>query len=276
MTRRIVKPQPTMMVNAGQRMWTHEDVAGHFGEHVFGGCFAKMATCPYGVPGDYLWCRETWGYRGGHWSTSTPDIETVLIHYRADDARADIVGKKGSFMGLPKQRPFNNPHPADSDAWWDAESKRTEYLRRWWDQDRPSIHMPRWASRLTLKITEVRVQRLQEITKEDALAEGIDRPESDDEICAQDAYRELWLSINGPGSWEANPWVWCLTFDTIKANVERITEDWMEKRRPTVVYEDYELLGGRFDIYWTVRNKLRNTCAKTLRAAIDEAMKEKG
>ena len=101
--------------------------------------------------------------------------------------------------------------------------------RRW----RPSIHMPRWASRITLQINGVRVERLQEISYEDALAEGVSdlsallhedwRPlegESGDE-CArrlrwpQRLYKQLWQSINGPGSWDTNPWVWCISFRRI-------------------------------------------------------------
>jgi hypothetical protein len=80
----------------------------------------------------------------------------------------------------------------------------------------PSIHMPRWASRITLEIVAVRVERLQEISEDDARAEG----------CRHDAvvnvrngkptllvkYRDLWESINGPGSWDANPWVWVISF----------------------------------------------------------------
>lgn len=75
----------------------------------------------------------------------------------------------------------------------------------------PSIHMPRWASRITLEITEIRVQRLQAIIPDDARAEGCD-----DEICAKGAFQELWESINGAGSWALNPWVWAITFKWIK------------------------------------------------------------
>jgi hypothetical protein len=89
---------------------------------------------------------------------------------------------------------------------------------------RPSIHMPRWASRITLKITDVRVERLHDISEADALAEGI--VEKPDRIWWVDdgdpehgfgspraAYAELWSSINGPGSWDANPWVWAVSFE---------------------------------------------------------------
>jgi hypothetical protein len=79
-----------------------------------------------------------------------------------------------------------------------------------------SMFMPRWASRITLEITEVRVQRLQEISTEDALAEGIPHPESlASTIGNRGQYRSLWESINGKGSWDANPFVWAISFKRI-------------------------------------------------------------
>lgn len=105
---------------------------------------------------------------------------------------------------------------------------------------RPSIHMPRWASRITLEIAGVRVERLQDISEADAIAEGIERGvgfpgwyryplPGDSEGLAESgrlgkvptafpklAYRALWESINGPGSWDANPWVWVVEFKTVK------------------------------------------------------------
>lgn len=92
---------------------------------------------------------------------------------------------------------------------------------------RPSIHMPRWASRITLEITDVRVERLQDISEEDAKAEGL-KYHSDlygyrlygkysgigptDGVGALDSFRSLWQSINGLESWDANPWVWVVEF----------------------------------------------------------------
>lgn len=70
--------------------------------------------------------------------------------------------------------------------------------------------MPRWASRITLEVTAVRVERLQDISPEDCIAEGI--PGGRGRIDITGDYKDLWESINGPGSWAANPWVWVVEF----------------------------------------------------------------
>jgi hypothetical protein len=75
--------------------------------------------------------------------------------------------------------------------------------------------MPRWASRITLEVTEVRVQRLQDISEQDAKAEGVTRPmvlHDDDGTSFVDAFRDLWFCLHGPGSWDANPWVVAISF----------------------------------------------------------------
>ncbi len=96
---------------------------------------------------------------------------------------------------------------------------------------KPSIHMPRWASRITLEVTGVRVERLQDISEEDAIAEGVEvlwRGYDDAQdfyrnyhtggylFTAKASYRTLWESINGPGSWERNDWVWVIEFKRIE------------------------------------------------------------
>jgi hypothetical protein len=139
--------------------------------------------CPYGQPGDRLWVRETW------WLDVSNQNGLTISRYATEDA----------------PHHWRVPSPADLDR---LKNKRLDQGRC-----RPSIHMPRWASRITLEITEVRVQRLQEISEEDCWAEGI---EAD---CTQATpfleYHELWESINGPGSWDLNPWVWAITFKRI-------------------------------------------------------------
>lgn len=93
------------------------------------------------------------------------------------------------------------------------------------------IHMPRLASRLTLIVTDVRVQRLQEISEADAVAEGIDRhgdrfsgygKASDQWMGAIDSFASLWNSIHGPEAWDANPWVVALTFTATPQNIDQI------------------------------------------------------
>lgn len=81
--------------------------------------------------------------------------------------------------------------------------------RKW----KPSIFMPRWASRISLRVTSVRVERLNDISQTDAIAEGVSGVNTGDFVTA---YSELWESINGTDSWQANPWVWVIEFERVK------------------------------------------------------------
>jgi len=175
-TRRVVKPAPCLT----RGMQTHEfAVGGH------------DYRCPYGVPGDRLWVRETFadgveGCPGG-------------ISYRANHCDPKGDG------------------PAHPMKW------------------RPSIFMPRAASRILLEVTDVRVERLQEISEGDAKAEGItelslqgDEPgawwtaaphRSMHSRTPRGAFLRLWRSIHGDGSWDANPWVWVVSFRRIDGGV---------------------------------------------------------
>ncbi len=91
------------------------------------------------------------------------------------------------------------------------------------DRWRPSIHMPRWASRITLEVTEVRAERLQDISEGDAMAEGaplelapIDYVRLGAVASRRGGFIRMWEQINGAGSWDANPWVWCVEFKKIE------------------------------------------------------------
>lgn len=197
-TRRIVKIQSTTTEPPYLRpdgRYTYTVCEGH--------AVGEPFPCPYGIPGDRLWVRENYRY-------SLPDS----IRYQADGAV--IITKPPASVVIPNHK-----------------------LNDW----RPSIHMPRWASRLTLEITEIRVQRLQDISEEDAIAEGIECAHRDEDRTFWKNYRfksphpkrgkvwnpeenqivnynrepirsyqSLWESINGPGSWDANPYVWAITF----------------------------------------------------------------
>lgn len=172
--------------------------------------------CPYGQPGDRLWVRETWAVR---LYASDPPQEGCgdwHVYYEAD--------------GFHELRP---------------EAGAVKIGRGAVGRLRPSIHMPRWASRITLEVTGVRVERLHDITEADAIAEGVDPSpgiRGDDDLMVQQVmsahsdmdkpmmpapvarYVLLWDSINGkqPGvtNWNANPWVWVIEFRRVTAEAE--------------------------------------------------------
>ncbi len=192
-TRRIVKYIPDL---GEPPLWCHragsEELRNLIGDY--------RRYCPYGQPVDKLWVRETWAAR--------PDQDQ-----------------------LP-------PNMCDnSGLWWRASlpafPQGYESCHGKW---RPSIHMPRWASRINLEVTSVKAERLQDITEMDAMAEGIvecpipadedgpnrigymvgpDDGKSGLDVSPRDSFRKLWESINGPGSWDLNPWVWALSFKKI-------------------------------------------------------------
>ena len=134
----------------------------------------------FGKPGHRIWVRETW-------------------------TQESIDAEDGSYS--PDYRATANGQPLDG---------------RW----TPAIHMPRWASRITLEITDVRVERLNSISESDAIVEGLERYNDDGIIyygpfergdCRPEvAYRDLWLSIYGAESWQANPWVWVIEFKRVE------------------------------------------------------------
>lgn len=200
--RQVIKPQPFL---SDTGIWYPSSVPGdkrnHTGKHYASEQHMRKGLvvdfCPYGKPGDGLWVRETFRYVKG--------VYTPSVQYQVDANK-----KSSEFQDLDKI-----PH-----NWQDS---------RW----RPSIHMPRWASRITLEITDIHVERVKEITEVDAIAEGAfdggctncgcssypatcgcDNP-TPDHI---ETFIELWNSINekrGFG-WDVNPWVWCIAFRRIR------------------------------------------------------------
>lgn len=109
-----------------------------------------------------------------------------------------------------------------ADGLYDTPAKEHLCDNRW----RPSIHMPRAASRILLEITDVRVERLREITEDDAMSEGVLRKspvywqsylgDNRNTLSSRDSFWTLWSSIHGPESWSENPWVWVITFKRIE------------------------------------------------------------
>jgi hypothetical protein len=159
------------------------------------------ADCPYGKPGDQLWLREAWRTYASLDGIPPRDIAPGAgIQYEA--LGTSLPGDKGDYLlGMGRYR--------------------------------PSMFMPRWASRILLEITSVRVERLLDISEADAQAEGVERRiigegwreyglDKQTEACgtpplisAKESFYSLWESINGPGSWDANPWVWCIEFKKV-------------------------------------------------------------
>jgi len=160
--------------------------------------------CPHGKPGDRIWVRETW--------------RTAIS---LDDKSPSEVGALA--IAANYRKPWA---PIKYEA--DGATDNADVLRDFggkWGKTRVSIHMPRWASRITLEITGVRVERLQDISRADAIAEGgppshpsIDRVSCDIGFAtdfSRSWYAQLWESIHGEGSWALNPWVWAITFRRI-------------------------------------------------------------
>ncbi|EBX1153299.1 hypothetical protein ADQ19_09625 [Salmonella enterica subsp. enterica serovar Minnesota] len=177
----------------GKYFWSQSDARGlKMRSKVFG--------CPYGEVGDRIWVRET--YQGPLF-----DYEH-MESYLEDSSKFE----KPEFCVY---RADGNPAPEFYDA--------DDNLHCGWS---PSIHMPRWASRITLEITGVRVERLNSISQEDAQAEGMELtgwrptysdPDSGGEVWTPyDNFAQLWESIYGEESWKANPWVWVIEFKRIE------------------------------------------------------------
>lgn len=163
------------------------------------GNFGLRKPCKFGDIGDRLWVRETAKYKryGGLWVFDVFDHAEANVIYEAD--------KESKYFML------------DSDT-----------MKKFKEGKKPSIFMPRWASRITLEIVSVRVESLVDISEHDAKAEGIEQDENklfkcytpkagwlaiDDPV---ESYKTLWDSINGMGSWYDNPWVWVIEFKKVE------------------------------------------------------------
>lgn len=187
-TRRIIKVQPHAGVRNSVLVKSgFED--GH----------GKELVCPFGAVGDRLWVRETW--------------QGPLF----DEEQLDEFLRDTEPFYTPKYCQYaadGGPKPEYCD--------RDDNIRYGW---RPSIHMPRWASRITLEITGVRVERLQDISQADAIAEGAPPSHPSIDAVSRDYgfpdfsrswFGQTWWSIYGAESWQANPWVWVIEFKRVE------------------------------------------------------------
>lgn len=183
----LMTPDNAQKVFDGTKTQTRRIVKGlgafHNGVlHCGGKHGLEKALCPYGTVGDRLWIREAWGMsyidivptdrpfiEGGTWGSPSRPNRRQCVVFKAHGA-------------MPDNSPLETA--------------------RW----RPSIHMPRWACRSVVEMTEVRVERVQDISEEDARAEGCGYIQTVAEFAT------LWTSIHGPDAWKRNDWVFVLTF----------------------------------------------------------------
>ena len=199
-TRRVVKPQPGDF----QRVVRSCDSPSGWG-------YARMIsgvqniTCPYGQPGDRLWVRETFviehNYNLGDYDPPFQDGRPVKYHDAEIDT--DPYWEQPHYRATDPTPEFYIVDDYDPGCSW-----------------KPSIHMPRWASRITLEITDVRVERVQDITDEGIMAEGFGYNQLREDGRMKngfpiiDGFADLWDSINAKRgySWDLNPWVWAISF----------------------------------------------------------------
>lgn len=220
-TRRIMKPQPED--NGLGLLWGPSRKGpkrGWYCDTPYGGTPHPdwLAQCPYGQPGDLLWVRETFALEHNVEAEEPTHADGRPIKRRPDN---DIDG----VFPLWVQPHYRATDDAPDLAYEDSDEPEC----RW----KPSIHMPRWASRLTLEITAVRVERLQDISEADAMAEGI-FPLTEEPgrwlngkvnfkySSPLSAFIGLWCAINGPLAWKDNPFVWVLEFRVHKVNVDEL------------------------------------------------------
>lgn len=189
---------------AGRKMQTRREVHPDIAVSISNNPDRILYRCPFGQTGDVLWVRETFAKCIGRDEITPSEMENAyelspdrFIVYKADSKE--------------------ETHP-DHPEWGN---------KRW----KPSIHMPKDAARIWLRITDVRVERLHDISEADAIAEGVERiadygttgyklyTEPDaaySDIDAKWSFESLWHSINGADNWNANPWVWVLEFERIE------------------------------------------------------------
>jgi hypothetical protein len=207
-TRRVVKPQPYWQKGKGLVSpgwaWNIEPKCKlqAWPEDGIGSQMAKF--CPYGIVGDRLWVREAWSH-----GTAPNNPNGIAVYL--------VSGSREQF-----EKEYAKLHP-------DAPKESADWCHEW--VNKSPLFMPRWASRITLELTGVRVERLQSISMEDAKAEGVlfdplESTYSDDNpprkriggLQRLVEYKKLWDKINGKKHpWESNPFVWVLEFRRIES-----------------------------------------------------------
>ena len=228
-TRRVVKPQPVkracgILAEPDDWIWPHKG-APHWRtvSNRQNGPVGYASESPYGQPGDHLWVRETW-VELLHTSPATdepllcPGDKLIEHATRTPEGRWHYDGKVIAY------RATSSVEFCDGDG-FSGEYADKDDMPRW----RSPIHMPRWASRITLEVTDVRVERLLSITEEDAISEGallVDNPDYDPDDPGEDdpqthraGFLESWDRINAKRGfpYHTNPWVWVVEFKRVEA-----------------------------------------------------------
>jgi len=149
-----------------------------------------LSECPYGAVGDTLWVREAF-------------LPCTSVGNNASIADASYVCFRDGSQVFRSNARYFPTHVDSAEPTWPSACKF-----------RPSIHMPRWASRLTLTITEVRIERLADLSDDDARAEGFE---------GADGFADKWVELHGQASLDSNPWVWVLGFSVTERGVRGVS-----------------------------------------------------
>lgn len=195
----------------GKYHWAESNATGN---HVR----SKLFSSPFGAVGERIWVRETWATLGNE--------DGCYVDWEDNLCKGDERSAARIYRASCEQRPGDyGLWSIPDDTYWKPHTKEHKFEGAW----RPSIHMPRWASRILLEITDVRVERLNAISEEDATAEGVPPagsllpdypgtflPPKGDFATAKVAFQRLWESIYGEESWKANSWVWVISFERIE------------------------------------------------------------
>jgi hypothetical protein len=212
-TRRIITPGNSLF-NGGRWSALHKRQ-----EWDWEGAWVDGGPSPMGNPGPYLKLP---------WKAGDEDFEDTVHRIYQVIQPGDRLWVKEAWRTEPKNDhlPPSGLDPATAVVWFDVSSEwQSDYEK---PRYRSARFMPRWASRLTLTVTDVRIQGVQEIAEADAVAEGVTPYKPccpDDTTPAADAFMDLWNSLHGPDAWDANPWVWVKTFTVQHGNIDQVPND---------------------------------------------------
>lgn len=218
-TRRKLKHQPTMGQAPIRQLIRPFDAAPHYEWQWRSKFGANLGPVDLRIkPGDRLYVREHWRV-SQRWDETPPrdlPARTMTIFCEAGGSIANQASGR-----------------------WEPDNDYPPSRPEWVGKHRQAMHMPKWASRITLIVEAVKVERLQDISREDAVAEGLIKTQFAPALAVEmgcdygfdgdsrhgspvSAYAALWNSINGPGAWDANPWVVAYTFRRIMGNIDSL------------------------------------------------------